>query len=389
MMPDSTIDALLSELMEQLERNRAELCQLNERITNDTDHWIAHDYAFVLKYLRTYRQEHAAHLRLRRKPRGNILVILSYNEPFILSIVPILNALVTGNSVHVRPSTKARDFLAAIWFESGIVERHTLPLQLEERTMDVVYEELDCYESVYFFGGHHYATELAAACGKRYISFHPEIEGADTKVILQQQEPNWSVEDDARDTLMQSMSHAGQSCQRLHGVFVPEELKERYIAALQKTLTEESFIAQHIRPNHAISDVQLAHLESAIEAARPRAVYRASQGLPIVVDSPDTTSEFVYAAFFIPTLWVIGYTDPTTVLEHLNARRYRLGLNLVGRNDIEVNTYIEKTRFSRYTVNSSHIDIRPGEGWGGLNPTGFHGYQSWIEHFSYPITVIT
>lgn len=387
-MTQQQISTLVTELVAYVTTNQEALSRLNESITNDTDHWIAHDYSFALNYLETYLSEHAVQLGARRKPCGDVLIILSYNEPFVLSLIPILNALVARNRVHVRPSSKAQQFFAKIWFESGIVDRLNLSLQLEARELAVVYEELGQFESVYFFGSHQHAAELAAACGKHYVSFHPEIEGVDTKVLLPEQSTEWSIENDARDTLRQSMSHAGQSCQRIHGVFVPQTFKGEYVAALQAALEDEALLRQHVRENHTVSDAQQAYLEDLIEKAQPQAVHRAVKKLAVVIDAPEPASELVLAAFFMPTLWVIGYSDLDEVLEQLNARRYRLGLNIVGDSEGAIAAFIEKTRFSRYTVNTSHIEIRPGEGWGGLSPTGFHGYQNWIEHFSYPINVI-
>lgn len=49
---------------------------------------------------------------------------------------------------------------------------------------------------------------------------------------------------------------------------------------------------------------------------------------------------------------------------------------------------LKNTKFTRYTVNTSHSKIRQKEGWGGAWPSCFSGYKSWIEHFSDGYVVI-
>ena len=388
MLNKNRIKILLHDLREYLKTRKSVLCELNRQITNDTDHWIGHDYTHVLEYLTSYEKYYEMQSKELRKPRGTVLLILSYNEPFVLSVIPVLNALIAGNTVHVRSSSVAREFFQKVWFDSGIVEKHRLNLSTTEQDMKKIYSELGKYDDVYFFGGYNHALEMATECGKRYISFHPEVEGADTKVILPTQLTNWNPVSNAQQTIEESFSHAGQSCQRIHGVFIPNTLKAEYVQALQDTLNNSVVMKRHVRPDYIPSASQYALFETAITTAEPVEVYCSVKKLPTVIIDPKQTSDLVYDAYFLPTLWVIGYDELSDVLKQLQRRRFHLGLNLWGSDEKEINTCIEKTQFSRYTLNSSHITIRPGEGWGGVKPTGFSGYQSWIEHFSYPYQII-
>jgi aldehyde dehydrogenase (NAD+) len=388
MISETIASILINKLLDRIKDNKELLYQRNVLITNDTEYTIKKDYNYVCQYLENFNVKQTLAQNCLRKERGRILILLSYNEPFILTIIPILNALIAGNSVVVRPSSKSHDFFKSIWLDPEISQHQSLPLTIETRTVASIYEDIKNFDSVYFFGSHEHARELANECGKQYVSFHPEVEGSDTKVVLINQPEKWSLVDDARSTFIQSITHAGQSCQRIHGVFVPTTFYKKYIQVLRTLVKDEALISEHIRTKHQIPLQQKDKLEADIINSEPRGVYRGNHGLPIIIDSPSWSSELVYKAYFIPTLWVIPYHSNQETIQHLNTRRYRLGLNIVGKNEEEIQEYLEKTRYSRYTVNCSHTDIRYEEGWGGLNPTGFHGYQNWINHFSYPIAII-
>jgi len=38
-----------------------------------------------------------------------------------------------------------------------------------------------------------------------------------------------------------------------------------------------------------------------------------------------------------------------------------------------IETIIDSTNYSRYTINTRHSFVRYNEGWGGISPTGFKG----------------
>ncbi len=94
---------------------------------------------------------------------------MSYNEPFILSIIPILNALVVGNKVVLKPSKEAENFTRIIWQESGISEKYGLKLRIiSPKTHEEVADFIRGMQAVYFFGSFKVAQSFAKICGEHY-----------------------------------------------------------------------------------------------------------------------------------------------------------------------------------------------------------------------------
>lgn len=378
------LENLIVDLSKLIGERKAELFELNKKITIDTNYWISEDYEAVKSYLENYTKNHyPIELINRIKPKGKILVILSYNEPFILSIIPLLNALIVGNEVIVKPSQEAEDFTKIIWQESGLAKKYGLKLQIIfPKTHEEIASFIQNVQAVYFFGSYKVAQSIAKICGEHYVEFYPEIETSDVK-IFNKNFPN--IKDDALSTLGESFSHSGQSCQRIQGIFVHKRLYDGYVQTIKQEfieLCQSEDLNKFIDNNYVSSRINLLNLLNLdIEKSEPSEVVKIKK-LPILVIKPKMESEFVKNAYFLPVLWIYPFDSGEELIEILNSRKFFLGINIQSDDDNFVEYIISNTRFTRYTVNTSHINIRPQEGWGGSWPSGFFGYRNWIEHFS-------
>jgi aldehyde dehydrogenase (NAD+) len=385
--------ALITYLIE----NENLLKNLNKQITGDTDFSIKYDYDYILKYLEFY-SENCTKIRKKSanklKPKGKILIILSYNEPFVMSIVPIINALIAGNDVIVKPSRKALNFFKSIWQNSGVKEKMKLKLTIFEDKKERLNALIPEMDAVYFFGSYKNATKLASKCAENLVEFYPEIEAADCKIVYVENPTEEEIANDIKRAIHDSFLHTGQSCQRIQGILVNDKYYEKYrevlkskIVHLVKNRDIEKYIPRNFKPDKTLFD----NLNKQLEGINKGKVlkFTTPSGFPYLIDSPPLNGDFIKSAQFLPTLWILGYRDIEVLINILNSRKYRLGINIICENESITEKIIESTKFSRYTVNSVHAFVRYDEGWGGIPPTGYNGYKSWIENFSYPYTIIS
>ncbi len=378
------LDDLIADLSKFISERKAELFELNKKITLDTNYWISEDYETVKSYLKNYTKNHyPIELVNKIKPKGKILVILSYNEPFILSIIPVLNALVVGNEVILKPSKEAENFTQIIWQKSGLSEKYGLKLRIiSPKIHEEVADFIRGVRAVYFFGSYKVAQSLAKICGERYVEFYPEIETSDVKIFNKNSS---DIKNDVLLTIRESFSHTGQSCQRIQGIFVHKYLYDNYVLILKQEFIKlchskdlNKFIDdQYVSARKNLLDL----LRLDIEKSEPAEIIEI-KNLPILVIKPKMESEFAKNAYFLPVLWISPFNRDEELIKLLNSRKFFLGVNIQSNKDNFINQIINNTRFTRYTVNTSHANIRPKEGWGGSWPSGFSGYRSWIEHFS-------
>jgi coniferyl-aldehyde dehydrogenase len=328
----------------------------------------------------------------RLKPKGKVIITLSYNEPVIMSIIPVLNALVAGNKLTVRPSHRGRDIFNYIWRESGIIDRHKLDLKIweKDRFSD---SELKNTQALYFLGGYKNAKEVSLLCSKYFIEFYPQIEAADFKIIKYDHLEDFDIKQDIEVTLNEAFSHSGQACQRVQGVFVSEKDYKKYSENMLTSFNKLCYspeIKNYISENLDIDGKIIKSTVLEISKSKPEKVIKAPTklGLPILVLDPNPASAFVQSAYFLPVVWVAKYSSEKELFKYIKLRQFHQGINVQSDDEDFIFRVISNTSYTRYTVNTDHSRVRPEEGWGGTWPSGYTGYRSWIELFSYPYEVI-
>lgn len=384
-------NSLPERLLGILQDQETVLKEENKKITQDTTSTIEHDFKFTKKYLAKYVDNSKEVFKKKQKAKGVILIILSYNEPFIISVVPILNAIIAGNTVVVKPSGKCVDFFKKIWSDSGLIEELRLPIEILERPdeleIKVTISQVDC---VYFFGSFETAKKIYSLCADLFVEFVPEIETADCKVFKFNNPSDDFLNQDCETTLLQSFTHAGQTCQRISGVFVHEN---NFVAYHKKIVTSFNKLTKQgmeklVANNFIVNEVYQQNIFEDMFTSHPSAIIEYKNYLPKIVIGPDVSSEFVKNGYFYPVLWLVPFKDFDRLCTALNNRRFYLGLNIHSDDQLFIDSLIESTKFTRYTVNTTHANVRLNEGWGGRWPSGSGGYKSWIEHFSIPFDTI-
>lgn len=386
------IQNLCRDLLNWIKKNKDILLILNGKCSQDTEFWMNKDFDFVCSVLELFYRNNLHLLNQRLKPKGKMIMILSYNEPITMSVIPILNALIAGNKLTVKPSHRGRNIFNYIWCQSGIIDRHKLDLKIWEQDK-LSDNELKNTQALFFFGGYKNAKEMSILCSKYFIEFYPQVEAADFKIIKYDHSEDFNIKQDVEVTLNEAFSHSGQACQRIQGVFVPERDYQKYSESILTSFNKLCYspeIKNYISENLDIDEKIIKSTILEISKSKPEKIIKAPTrlGLPILVLNPTPTSTFVKSAYFLPILWVVKYSSEKELLKHIGLRQFHLGINIQSDNEDFIFRIISNTTYARYTVNTDHSRVRPEEGWGGTWPSGYTGYRSWIELFSYPYEII-
>ncbi len=375
-----------------LNQNEDYIKKQNGLITNDTDDMIVFDLDFTKQYILNYVKNHKREIDSNLKAKGDILIILSYNEPIIMSIIPIVSALIAGNRVFVKPSSRCKEFFKFIWEDESL--KNLIKDGLSILNIDNNFE-LENYiknvHSVYFFGSLSVAQVLYITCAKYFVEFIPEIETADPKVYFFKNPTMESIFTDCLETLKSSFSHAGQICERISGIYVHKDnfilYKEQMIKAYN-LLISSGEIETLVKNKFNYKNELLSHLSDQINISKPKEIIGNIGTEPVIVFEPNCDSDFIKNGFFYPVLWVGQFSSDDHIVSQLKKRKFFLGINLNTDNNSLIEKIVRETRFTRYTTLNGHEKVAPIEGWGGNWPSGSGGYKSWLEHFSVKYTVL-
>ncbi len=301
---------------------------------------------------------------MRYEPVGVVSAISAYNFPFWTSMWKAIPALLTGNSVILRPSPLTP--LSALVFGEA-AEAAGLP----PGVLNVVVESGVTGSQLMTT---HQAVDMVTFTGSTAVGRQIMRQSADTVKRLVLELGGKSVQLYLPDALGRVgagslgvfAAHAGQGCAATTRMLVPEESKEAVLAQLRE-------VAGNLKVGHPadpevivgplISEAQVQKCESYVQAAvdngarvvsggrRPAGIERGHYFEPTVLDVPDNSNPAAQDEIFGPVLCVLGYRDLDHAVAIANDSMYGLSGQVLGA-DVQVATRLaERIRSGAVSVN--------------------------------------
>ena len=160
------------------------------------------------------------------KPRGVVAVITPWNGPFILSINPVIQAVLCGNSVVVKPSevTPMSGALVQEIFALAEAPEHLVQTVIGdgETGAELIDQGPD---KVSFTGSVATGKKIAAKCGEMLIPYSLELGGKDAMIVCSDAD----IKDAASGAVVGSCMNAGQYCCGTERIYVMEDVYDEFV----------------------------------------------------------------------------------------------------------------------------------------------------------------
>lgn len=192
------------------------------------NHWSAR----ARRDLRPHRQRlHGYLLPLKKlyidyQPLGVIGVITPWNGPFILSLNPVVQALLAGNSVVLKPSEvtpRSGEWVVRILREAGVPDDVVQVLHGDGETgAALVDAEID---KVCFTGSVGTGRKIAASCAQRLLPYTLELGGKDAMIVC----ADADLERAAAGAVYLSMFNTGQVCMSVERIYVVDSVADEFV----------------------------------------------------------------------------------------------------------------------------------------------------------------
>ena len=165
-----------------------------------------------------------------REPLGVVLAISPFNYPLYITATKVIPALLAGNSVVVKPSSK--DPLSFLLF-SHLLELAGIP----KGTLNVITgrgsigEYLAGHEKISmltFTGSTEIGKKLAQVAGLKRL--HMELGGKGSAIVLSDADLDLA----AAETVRGSLSYSGQRCDAVSRVLVEQKVAEAFVSKVLK-----------------------------------------------------------------------------------------------------------------------------------------------------------
>ncbi len=169
-------------------------------------------------------------------PHGVVGVISPWNYPLILTASPVVEALMAGNAVVLKPSeltplTGQR--MVELFHEGGVPED---TLQVVQGLGDVgsAIVESELVDMICFTGSVEVGRKIAMACAEQLKPVVLELGGKDPMIVLE----DANLERAAGAAVWGGFSNCGQTCISAERIYVVENVADRFIKLVKKK-TEE------------------------------------------------------------------------------------------------------------------------------------------------------
>ncbi len=321
-------------------------------------------------------------------PKGVVGIISPWNFPFQLAVIPMISALIGGNTVVLKPSEVTpitgeliRELFEEASFPKGVVE----VLQGDGSTgAALTGSDVDM---IFFTGSVATGRKVMAAAAEKPIPVELELGGKDAMIVCE----DAHLERAARAAVWGGFLNCGQMCVSVERLFVVESIYDEFVE-----LVREEVARLRVGAPDEGSDMgpltfsgQLGVVARHVEDAREKGATIAAGGKskegpgqffePTLVLDVTTDMEIYREETFGPVLPVIKVADDEEAIRMANDHKYGLtGSVWTGdkKRGIELASRMESGQTS---VNDLVTSVgNPALPFGGVKQSGFgryHGHE--------------
>lgn len=362
-------------LVKTLKANKNELLDLAMKATGTPRKYHEQDLAYsirfindLIKILDSFINENIEK-GILIKPKGRVFMVLSANEPMIMSFIPVLSALSVGNEILLKSASNNVEFnqkLLEIYNSCGI-ER----LALVDFPKEDLGKFLDANKpnAAAWFGSTRVIKAVAPEFAKRMIEFLPECEGNEMVYISNSYK---DINKAARIILHSLIRHQGQCCNAIKGILIESSIKD-------KLITEVKAEALKLKGG----SINLSNIDfiapSLVKGLDP---FQEEEALPEISEVSGDLGSYLNNNPFTVKQWIYTVENLNEALDVVSKNPFGIGFTLFSDSNKEITEVINSVNTARINLNRDPLEVNYTEPWGGIGLSGFGGARPWLDKFS-------
>lgn len=337
------------------------------------------------------------HILLYKKPIGVTTGILPWNFPFFLIARKMAPALVTGNTIVLKPSVDSP--INAVLF-SEVVHSVGLP----KGVFNVVHgsgadvgNELAANPKVGLIsltGSEPAGRKVMEAASQNITKVNLELGGKAPAIVFADADLDLA----ANAIVASRVINSGQVCNCAERVYVQREIKDAFVAKLvermQKVRSGNPLEDETLDMGPMVNKQGLDHAQAMIQAAvqaggRVLTGGKAVEGKgyyfePTVIDNVDNSMDILRSEIFAPVIPVATFDTVDEVIALANDCEYGLTSSVYTQNINKAMKVVSRLKFGETYVNRENFEAMQGfhAGWrksgiGGAD--GKHGLEEYLQ----------
>ena len=317
---------------------------------------------------------------IMREPYGSVLIIGPFNYPFQLVMEPLIGAIIGGNCAILKPSESAVHTahvikkIITLTFPSNYVR---VVEGEKEETSALIHAPFDF---IFFTGSVAVGKVVMRAASERLTPVALELGGKSPAII----DHTANLEVAAKRIIWGKFVNAGQTCVAPDYLLVHQEVKDKFVHLLKKTMTD--FYGKDIQKSsdygRIINQRQFDRLK---ELIRKEGSYISAGGNmdsedlyiePTLLEGVTWGSPSMEDEIFGPILPILTYNRLETAIQQVRKLPKPLAAYFFSENEKATQYFLDELPFGGGCINdtishvgSSHLPF------GGVGPSGMNAYH--------------
>lgn len=310
--------------------------------------------------------------RVERIPRGDILVLGTWNYPLLLPGIQCAQGLAAGNRLHWKPAPgteKITQMLADCFYTSGVPRS---ALSVLDSSVSAASDAMERgVDFVVLTGSNSTGRKVAAKAAERVVPCLLELSGCDACIVLQGADMQRVV----AALRFGLMLNSGATCIGPRRILVQRSQRESLEELLGNELGQWGEVQIHpAARNGIIQEVNAALRDGACDLAgtwneqnfREQGIMR-----PLVLSRVTRDQSIAHADLFGPLAMLMEVEDETEAIELVNDCRYGLAASLFGPH-WEAERIAKQLRVGTVIINDIIVPTAdPRLPFGGVRQSGY------------------
>lgn len=323
--------------------------------------------------------------RVMAQPKGVVGIIVPWNYPVSLALIPVIYALAAGNRVLVKlpEATPKTSFLLADLLHEVFPEEEVVAFSGGPE-VGAEFSRL-AFDHLFFTGSTTVGKKVLQAASANLTPVTLELGGKSPTIIGR----NYPLEKAVERIWLGKLLNAGQTCVAPDYVFLPQELIESFIQH-SRAIVQKFYPQSYFQQDYSciVDEKNFARLTSlldeavslqvAVHAMLPNHHHKEHARClnPMIVVDPPENLRLMQEEIFGPILPVKPYKVLDDALQYINAKPRPLAMYYFDEDKANINKVLKNTHAGGVTINHTVLHVAQDDlPFGGIGKSGMGSYH--------------
>lgn len=326
--------------------------------------------------------------RIIIEPKGIVLIISSWNYPFLLTLNPLVSAIAAGNCAIVKPSSKAPHTSALIKsiLSEIFAENEVAVFEGGGKTAGILLEQK--FDHIFFTGGIEVGKSVMKSAAENLIPITLELGGKSPAII----DAGANMHEAAQNIVWGKFLNAGQTCVAPDYVMVHQDDEELLLKQLEKSIRKlyGEDISRDNNPDYC-DIIDAKHTERinqlVKDAVKKGAIIKIGNETnnknnfiaPLVLTGIKPDMQLFKEEIFGPVLPIVTYKNSDDIYKTISLNQSPLAMYIFSSRKEFIKKMSNTLKAGGITINgiAAHF-VNSNLPFGGVNNSGigkYHGYH--------------